>query len=252
VIKTSKTTSPDSVGFQFDKSAPLPEGKDKQVLVRSMFDCIAPRYDLVNGLMTFGLDAPWRRRTIELLQLGPSALVLDVGCGTGDLARSLTSGGHRAVGVDLSFGMLAAARPGRAPLVQADAAALPFASASVDGVISGFAVRNFADLPGVLAELARVLRPGGRLSLLEVGEPTNPFVRAGHRVWFSHVVPLLGAALSDGAAYRYLPRSVAYLPSYPEFVSLLADAGFEEMRHHLLSAGIAQCVTAMRAKRPRQ
>ncbi len=128
-----------------------------------MFDSIAPRYDLVNCLMTFGLDAPWRRRTIALLHLRPGSVVLDVGCGTGDLARSLRRSGQRAVGIDLSLGMLAAARTGGAPLAQADAVALPFRSASVDAVVSGFAVRNFADLPAVVHELGRVLRPGGRL-----------------------------------------------------------------------------------------
>jgi demethylmenaquinone methyltransferase/2-methoxy-6-polyprenyl-1,4-benzoquinol methylase len=234
----------DRTKVSFDPSAPLPEGRDKQLLVRSMFDSIAPRYDLVNLLMTFGLDAPWRRRTIGLLQLSPSSLVLDVGCGTGDLARSLRQRGAKAIGVDLSFGMLAAARAGGAPLVQADAVALPFKDTAVDGVVSGFAVRNFADLPGVFRELGRVLRPGGRLALLEVGEPENRLVRLGYRIWFSRVVPRLGALLSDGAAYRYLPRSVAYLPSFEEFCRLLNAAGFSEVKLHALSGGIAQCVTA--------
>jgi len=231
----------------FDPSSPLPQGKEKQALVRSMFDTIAPRYDLVNGLMTLGLDAPWRRRTIALLALGPGSVVLDVGCGTADLARSLRRRHARAIGVDLSLGMLQAARAGGAPLVQADAVALPFAGAAADGVVSGFAVRNFADLPAVVNELGRVLRPGGRLALLEVGEPSNRLLRLGHKIWFTHVVPLLGAVLSDGAAYRYLPRSVAYLPTFPEFVELLGAAGFTEVRLHPLSGCIAQCVTATRA-----
>ena len=114
--------------------------------------------------------------------------------------------------------------------------------------MSGFAVRNFADLPAVLAELARVLRPGGRVVLLEVGEPQSRLLRLGHRVWFTQAVPLLGALLSDGAAYRYLPRSVAYLPSFPEFVRLLCAVGFSDVRHHPLTGGIAQCVTAVRDK----
>jgi demethylmenaquinone methyltransferase/2-methoxy-6-polyprenyl-1,4-benzoquinol methylase len=211
-----------------------------------MFDSIAPRYDLVNGLMTFGLDAPWRRRALELLQLAPASVVLDVGCGTGDLARSLRRRGQHALGIDLSLGMLAAARAGGAPLVQADAVALPFRSAAADGVVSGFAVRNFADLPATFKEVGRVLRPGGRLVLLEVDEPKNPFLRLGHRAWFTRVVPLIGALLSDAAAYRYLPRSVAYLPSFPEFVTMLEEAGFTEVSHHPLSGCIAQCVTATR------
>jgi len=246
VIKATQSgSSPDGVGF--DAAAALPEGKDKQVLVRSMFDSIAPRYDLVNGLMTFGLDTPWRRRTIELLALSPASVVLDVGCGTGDLARSLRRQGHHAVGVDLSLGMLKAAHAGGAPLVQADAVALPFPTESADAVVSGFAVRNFADLPGTLLELGRVLRPGGSLALLEVGEPHNWLLRLGHRVWFTHGVPMIGALFSDAAAYRYLPRSVAYLPSFAEFVTLLARAGFNDVRHHPMSGCIAQCVTATRS-----
>jgi len=247
VIKTTTASSlPSSSGVAFDPSAPLPEGKEKQALVRSMFDAIAPRYDLVNCLMTFGLDSPWRRRTIELLGTSRDAVVLDVGCGTGDLARSLRRQGQRSVGIDLSLGMLAAARTGGAPLLQADAAALPLRAGAADGAVSGFAVRNFADLSGVLKELGRVVRPGGRLALLEVGEPRHRLVRLGHRLWFAHVVPVLGALLSDGAAYRYLPRSVAYLPSLPELSDMLGAAGFTDIRHTALSDGIAQCITATR------
>jgi demethylmenaquinone methyltransferase/2-methoxy-6-polyprenyl-1,4-benzoquinol methylase len=231
----------------YDNASPLPEGKAKQDLVRSMFDSIAPRYDLINLLLTFGLDARWRRRAIAMLQLSPGSVVLDIGCGTGDLARCLGHMGHRSMGFDLSLGMLRAAHPGKAPLTQADAVAMPVRRASADAAVSGFAVRNFADLPGVLNELGRVVRPGARLALLEVGQPHNPLLRMGHGIWFSHVAPRVGAVLSDPSAYRYLPRSVAYLPSLPQLEEMLQESGFVDVRHHLLSGGIAQCVTATRS-----
>jgi demethylmenaquinone methyltransferase/2-methoxy-6-polyprenyl-1,4-benzoquinol methylase len=224
----------------------LPEGTAKVAMVREMFDVIAPRYDLVNRVMTLGLDRGWRRRAVALLELVPSSLVLDLACGTGDLARELSDQHFRAVGADLSFGMLVAApRPG-APLVEADATALPLEDGAFDGVLSGFAVRNFADLAAVLAECARVLRPGGRLGLLDVDTPSQPLLRAGHRLWFTAVVPRIGALLSDRAAYSYLPRSVAYLPPRQELLALVADAGFTSVEHHSLSGGITQVVTATR------
>ncbi len=224
----------------------LPVGDAKVAMVHAMFDAIAPRYDLVNRLMTLGLDRGWRRRTVALLELAPSSRVLDLACGTGDLARELQAIGLPAIGADLSLGMLAAARAGGAPLVQADGSGLPLRDASLDGVVSGFAVRNFADIPAVLAEAARVLRPGGRLALLEVDTPRPALLRLGHRIWTNAVVPRIGAALSEASAYRYLPRSLAYLPSFEQMRALLADAGFVAVEQHRLSGGIAQVVTATR------
>lgn len=234
-----------------DAEEALPTGTDKRTFVREMFDSIAPRYDLVNGLITFGLDSMWRRTAIRLLSLGPGALVADVGCGTGDLARTLVKLGYRAVGIDLSIGMLRVGDPGKAPLVQSDAAMLPLHDSAVDGVVSGFALRNFSDLPAVTVELARVVRPGGRISLLEVAEPHNRLIRAGHSIWFNRVVPWIGGLFSDASAYRYLPRSVSYLPVYAQLAAMLGDAGFTGMRRDLLSGGVAQVVTATRAGMPR-
>src|SRR5690606_12625975 len=128
-------------------------------------------------------------------------------------------------GVDLSFGMLAAARTD-APLLQGDALRLPFPDASVDGATCGFALRNLAALPPFFAELARVVRPGGRIALLEVATPPNPVLRAGHGLYFGKVVPLVGGLLSDPAAYRYLPKSVAYFSEPDEMLAQLAAAGF--------------------------
>src|SRR5580658_8557545 len=129
-----------------------------------MFDTIAPRYDLVNRIMTFGLDRRWRRRAVRALGLARGALVLDLACGTGDLCLELAAAGYQPIGADLSFGMLTHART-RAPLAQSDAVGLPVSSGCFDGIVSGFALRNFSDLAPVFAESARVLRGGGRLSL---------------------------------------------------------------------------------------
>lgn len=224
----------------------LPEGEEKVRAVRAMFDTIAPRYDLINRLMTFRMDVGWRRTCVSRLDLPVGATVLDLACGTGDLCRELAAGGYRPVGVDLSFGMLAAART-EAPLVHADALRLPVRDGSIDGATCGFALRNLADLAPFFAELHRVLRPGGRISLLEVAEPPNPVLRWGHGLYFGSVVPRVGAALSDGAAYRYLPKSVAYLPAPGRMVEMLAEAGFARPRRDLLTVGIAQLLTATRA-----
>jgi demethylmenaquinone methyltransferase/2-methoxy-6-polyprenyl-1,4-benzoquinol methylase len=223
----------------------LPEGEEKARAVRSMFDAIAPRYDLVNRIMTFRMDVGWRRRSIRSLALAPGSLVLDLACGTGDLCRELQRAGQRPIGADLSFGMLAAART-EAPLVHADGLHLPLADSSVDAVTCGFALRNFADLAGVLHELGRVVRPGGRIALLEVAEPPNRFLRWGHAFYFGKVVPRIGALLSDGTAYRYLPKSVAYLPAPDALVGLVRDAGFADARRELLTAGISQLITGTR------
>lgn len=227
-------------------NAELPTGAAKAASVRSMFDAIAPRYDLVNRVMTVRMDVGWRRRTVAALGLPAGALVVDVACGTGDLCRALASAGHRPIGLDFSAGMLAAARTS-APLVLADALRMPLRDGSVDGATCGFALRNVVDLRALLAEIARVLRPGGSLSVLEVARPERPLLRWGHKLYFERFVPVIGGLLSDRDAYRYLPRSVAYLPERSALVALLAEAGFEHSRSRLLGLGAAQLVTGTRA-----
>jgi demethylmenaquinone methyltransferase / 2-methoxy-6-polyprenyl-1,4-benzoquinol methylase len=223
----------------------LPQGDEKQRMVRDMFDAIAPRYDLVNRVMTFRLDTRWRRRAVRELALPPGSRVLDLAAGTGDLCRELRSLGHRPIGVDLSYGMLAAARTD-APLVHADVLRLPVPDGVADGATCGFALRNLVDLEAFFAELARVVRPGGRIALLEVAEPANPLLRWGHGVYFGRVVPRIGAVLSDPAAYRYLPKSVAYLPEPPALLAMMRRAGFTDAGRTVLSGGISQLVLATR------
>lgn len=204
-----------------------------------MFDAIAGRYELVNKLMTFGLDARWRRRAVTDLRLPPASVVLDVAAGTGDFTRELTRQGHRAVATDLSYGMLAAGRsmPER---VQADASVMPFREAAFDGITCGYALRNFTDLAATFDEMARVTRPGGRISLLEVAEPESGLWRAGFRIWFRRVVPFIGSLVSDRAAYHYLPRSTAYLPAAPEIVAMLNRSGFVAVNHRRVMGGLSQ------------
>lgn len=228
-----------------DTGEPLPEGQDKVRAVQSMFDSIASRYDLVNRIMTFGLDTRWRRRTMTELKLPAGSIVLDIASGTGDFCRELTASGIYAVGVDLSLGMLQAART-EAPLVQADALDLPMSDASVDGATCGFALRNLVDLQPFFNELARVVRPGGRVALIDVGIPTNPILRFGHSIYFGKIVPIIGGLISNPAAYRYLPKSVQYLPDPPQLLGMFRAAGFSDATHTLLAPGAAQLLVGTR------
>jgi len=227
-------------------SQQLPQGEEKVRAVRSMFDAIAPRYDLVNRIMTFRMDVRWRTRTVRDLRLPQGSLVADLACGTGDFCRELQKQGLQAIGFDLSFGMLAAARTS-APLAEADALSLPVPDASLDGITCGFALRNLVELGGFFTELARTVRPGGRIALLDVAEPPNRFLRWGHSIYFGSIVPKVGGLLSDPSAYQYLPKSVAYLPEPGVMLQQLADAGFVQVERQLLSTGISQLITATRS-----
>ena len=224
----------------------LPVGEEKSRAVRGLFDTISPRYDLVNRVMTFGLDVGWRRRAVRELRLPGRSLVLDLACGTGDLCRELLASGYRAVGFDFSFGMLAAANTS-APLVGADVLRLPLREGTADGATCGFALRNVVSLPSFFSELGRVVRPGGRIALLEVSEPQNPLLRAGNGLYFRHIVPVLGGLLSDRAAYSYLPRSMAYLPPPGEMLALLQESGFSDAKRVQLSGGVTQLLVGTRS-----
>ncbi|MFN8643903.1 MAG: ubiquinone/menaquinone biosynthesis methyltransferase [Candidatus Binatia bacterium] len=226
----------------------LPAGADKAAMVEAMFDRIAPRYDLMNRLMTMRLDQRWRRLALRLLGVGRDDLVVDLGCGTGDLCELARGMGARTVGVDVSAGMLAGARARRAAdaLLRADACRLPLPDACATVVTSAFALRNVVSIAALLRESARILRPGGRLAIIEVDEPRHPLARWGHAVYFNRVVPLLGALLSDGAAYAYLPASAAYLPPEPAMLAALRAAGFRDARKRRLTLGAAQLLLAER------
>ncbi|HVU75951.1 MAG TPA: class I SAM-dependent methyltransferase [Gaiellaceae bacterium] len=206
--------------------------------VRTMFDRIAPVYDAMNRVMTAGLDVRWRRLTAETA-VRRGDRVLDAACGTGDLAiADLKAGASKVTGLDFSEQMLARARR-KAPLewVQGDLLALPFADGTFDAATVGFGVRNVADLDLALRELRRVLRPGGRLAILEITQPRG-VLRPFFSLWFDRVVPALGKVLPGGAAYTYLPASVKRFPGAEELARLMRECGFGEVRFRLLGGTI--------------
>ena len=207
--------------------------------VQRMFDRIAPVYDAMNRVMTAGLDQRWRKATVRAT-VQPGDRVLDACCGTGDLAvAARAADASDVVGVDFSERMLERARRKAPELewVQADVLALPFEDASFDSVVVGFGVRNVEDLEAGIRELRRVLRPGGRLGILEITTPRGalaPF----YRLWFDRIVPLLGRLLPGGAAYTYLPASVRRFPGPEDLAALLGRCGFEGVEFRLFAGGI--------------
>ena len=215
--------------------------------VRGMFDRIAGVYDLLNGVMSAGLHHRWRSRAVDLAGVQPGSRVLDVATGTGDLALELArrvAPGGEVVGSDFSENMLARARakpqPAGAELrfEWGDALALPYAADSFDAATVGFGARNFADLAGGLAELVRVVRPGGRVVVLDFTTPTRPPLSLFYRVWFDRAVPLLGELAGDPDAYAYLPRSVKRFPPPGALAQELDRAGLKEIRYILTAGGI--------------
>lgn len=227
----------------------LPSANEKAAVVEEMFDRIAPHYDRMNRLLTFGLDQRWRRRTLDTIALGRGEKLLDVACGTGDFAEMCRERGADVVATDYAARMLdhAALRGLSGTLVRSDAMKLPMRTGAFDAVVCGFALRNFAELQPAFNEMARVLRPGGRVGLLEVDRPANALIRFGHSVYFDRVVPLVGRLLADSKAYAYLPESAAYLPPWPKMRAMLAEAGFTQIKHENAMLGAVQLVTAVRA-----
>ena len=223
----------------------LPKGAEKVEAVREMFDAIAPRYDFVNRLMTFRLDTRWRKKTVSALNLPKGSRVLDLASGTGDLCIELKQNGYQPISMDLSFGMLSADRSG-APRTQVDILKLPIPNMCVDGITCGFALRNLENLQMFFIELARVTRHGGRIALLDVSVPTNRLIRFGNSIYFGRIVPIIGGLFSNRAAYRYLPRSVAYLPEPDQLIAMLKQSGFDDAKHTQLSGGLTQLLVATR------
>lgn len=226
----------------------LPQGEEKGRAVREMFDRIAPRYDLLNRLISLRLDQRWRAAALASLSLGPRDVLLDLACGTGDFLSLAAASGARLIGADFSGGMLRAARARGTPgdLLLADAARLPLGGGSVTALTCGFALRNFVRLEEVLGEIARVVAPGGRIALVEVEVPRSRLLRAGHALYFNRLVPAVGGLLSDRSAYAYLPRSVAYLPPEAELLDRIRLAGFTGVAKRRLTGGVAQLLTARR------
>jgi demethylmenaquinone methyltransferase / 2-methoxy-6-polyprenyl-1,4-benzoquinol methylase len=222
------------VGVVAEEAGTLPpEG------VASMFDRIAPVYDAMNRVMTAGLDRRWRRLTVAAV-VRPGDRVLDACCGTGDLAiGSVRAGAGSVVGLDFSDGMLERARRKSQEVewVRGDLLSLPFADASFDAATVGFGVRNVADLDRSLRELRRVLKPDGRLAILEITQARG-VLRPFFSVWFDRVVPVLGKLLPGGQAYTYLPASVRRFPGAEGFAAVLEQCGFADVRFRLLGGSI--------------
>ncbi|MFN8108914.1 MAG: bifunctional demethylmenaquinone methyltransferase/2-methoxy-6-polyprenyl-1,4-benzoquinol methylase UbiE [Thermoleophilia bacterium] len=223
------------------RSGTLPAGD-----VRAMFDRIAPRYDLLNRVMTAGLDGRWREAAAAAADVAAGGSAIDACCGTGDLAlalaRRVTRAG-RVLGVDFAENMLELAREKAAQqdlpveFVAGDALALPAPDDAFDAATVAFGIRNVSDLDGDIAEMARVVRPGGRVVILEITTPAR--LRAFYQAWFDRTIPLLGRVLGrDGAAYEYLPASVRRFPEPPELAARMAGAGLVDVRWRLFAAGI--------------
>jgi len=223
--------------------------------IAGMFDAIAPRYDLLNHLLSAGIDRRWRAAAIRSLKLTGRETLLDVCAGTADVALAGRSHASRVIGVDFSGAMLAlglqkvraAGESHAITLVRGDAMRLPVADRSVDAVTVAFGIRNVQQPEVACVEMARALRPGGRLAILEFGVPRIPGIKPLYLWYFTHVLPRIGRAISGhAAAYSYLPASVGTFASPAEFMQTLRTAGFSDVRADPLTFGIVYLYTALR------
>jgi demethylmenaquinone methyltransferase/2-methoxy-6-polyprenyl-1,4-benzoquinol methylase len=226
----------------------------------AMFDKIAHRYDFVNRVLSLGIDKSWRRRTVKRLQLGERPRVLDVATGTGDLAIDIARmvPGSTVFGLDPSPGMLAIAAQKlakrglteRVMLIEGDAQALPYGDCEMDAATIAFGIRNVPDRSRALRELARVVRPGGRICVLELGEPRKGVLAAAARFHTRHVVPRLGALLSGKREYRYLQKSIAAFPPAEEFAQQMQAAGLHVIEVTPLTFGACTLYVATPEEQP--
>jgi demethylmenaquinone methyltransferase / 2-methoxy-6-polyprenyl-1,4-benzoquinol methylase len=228
----------------------LPDIAEKATYVERMFARIAPGYDRMNRVMTFGLDQGWRRRLVAMIAPPVGGDALDVGTGTGDFLPELAAWmqNGRAVGVDFTVAMMAAGQPkiepladeGRAGFVGGDALRLPFPDASFDAITTGFMLRNVTDIGQALAEMYRVARPGAMMACIEVARPRYALLRLGHRIYFEGVVPWIGQLLGgDRKAYTYLPQSARNFPPPDRLAELMRAAGWTHVSYQLVGLGAA-------------
>ncbi len=232
---------------------------DKGRGIRDMFDAIAPRYDLLNRLLSLGIDRRWRTFAVRQLAIPEGGRVLDVATGTGDVALEIaarTPPSVHIVGADFTQGMLVHGREklvrspyrGRISLVNAPCEELPHPDAVFDGVTIAFGIRNVVDRPAGLREMFRVLRPGGRVVILEFSNPRSRLFKALYYFYFRRLLPLIGGLLSQRSAYQYLPDSVLEFPDQETFQGLMAAAGFTELRHYDQTFGIATVYVGVRPR----
>ncbi len=236
---------------------PYETSSAKHEQVRSMFNTIAPKYDLMNRLMTFGIDKRWRSITVKTLKKAGVQNVLDIATGTGDLAIKLAKeiDGSHITGIDLSEGMIRVGKTkveqaglsSRITLATADALQMPFADNSFDAITVAYGVRNFEHLDKGYAEMLRVLRPGGMLCVLELTPPSSPIVKPFYAAYTRGIIPVVGRLLSnDKRAYTYLPESIAAVPARQDMLNLMSKAGFSDTTYRSFTFGVCTLYTALK------
>ncbi len=222
-------------------------GDAKKAQVQTMFDGIAKRYDFLNHFLSLGIDLYWRRQAVKALLLEDDNLLLDVATGTGDLGfAALKTARIKVIGLDYSFNMLELAKhkiearnlSDRFELVQGDAENLPFQNNTFDALSIAYGIRNVGTISAALSEFYRVLKPGGRVSILEFSEPEGWFFGRLYRFYFDHILPKLAGMMSSKSAYSYLPESVRHFPDRRDFKDLLSSEGFHQVEHRDLTFGV--------------